>query len=289
MEESTYFLQNSFLRIELLAVAGPRIIGLYPFGAKKNYFAELGDFHVETTYGHFIFHGGHRLWHSPESLPRTYIPDNAGLRAERLENGFRLIAPTEPGAGLAKTVDVHLAPDAPRLVLRHELRNDNLWAVPFSAWALTMFRLGGVAILPQPTGKTDTYGLLHNRSLSLWPYTRLRDHRLQLDDDLILIKADPLQPPFKIGYYNLHGWLAYYLDGILFRKLFDLHSSAAYPDGGCNAECYCNHQFLELESLSPFKMVLPAESLVHTETWELFESLDQPFLPPTWQERIKSL
>jgi hypothetical protein len=193
------------------------------------------------------------------------------------------------GAGLAKTIEIHLAPDAPRLVLRHELRNDNLWAVSFSAWALTMFRLGGVAILPQPVGNADPHGLLHNRTLSLWPYTRLHDPRLQLEDDVILIKADPLQPPVKVGYYNSHGWLAYYLDGILFRKNFDLHPGASYPDGGCNAESYCSHQFLELESLSPLTMVQPGDSILHTETWELFASLDQPFLPAAWQARIETL
>ncbi len=44
-------------------------------------------------------------------------------------------------------------------------------------------------------------------------YARINDPRLSLGDEFILFEADAL-PPFKIGYFNPHGWLAYYIDGI---------------------------------------------------------------------------
>lgn len=79
-----------------------------------------------------------------------------------------------------------------------------------------MLKMGGIAILPQPSGNSDSDGFLHNRSYSLWPYSRITDKRVVWGDDVILIKAEPELPPFKIGYFNSHGWMAYWVDGRLF-------------------------------------------------------------------------
>jgi hypothetical protein len=152
---------------------------------------------------------------------------------------------------------------------------------------LTQLRLGGTALLPQPVGSADPQGLLHNRILALWPYTRLEDPRLVLRDDFILIRATPSPQPVKIGGYNPHGWLAYWLDGTLFRKTFDVQPGASYPDGGCNAEIYCNDQFVELESLGPLVALKPGMSTRLTETWELYSDLEQLFLPPEISAIVK--
>ncbi len=288
MTEPIRSLQNSFLRVDVLAQAGPRIAGVYPAG-QPNLLAELKSPPLETAYGSFHFRGGHRLWHSPEALPRTYIPDNAGLQIQELSDGLRLMGPTEPGAGIAKTIELHLDPSAPRLLLRHELRNDTLWPISFSPWALTMMRLGGVGIFPQPVGNVDPSGLLPNRQLTIWPYTRIADPRLVLADDIILVAARPDLPALKIGYYNPHGWMAYYIDGILFKKSFDVHPGAGYPDGGCNTETYCNDQFLELETLGPLALVQPGETVFHTETWELLPLDGQTLLQPDVLRRVLAL
>ena len=142
-----------------------------------------------------------------------------------------------------------------------------------------MLRQGGVGIFPQPQGNTNAAGLLANRQLSIWPYTRMQDPRLVLRDDCILIHAEPALPPIKIGYFNPHGWQAYWIDGVLFVKRFDAIAGAAYPDGGCNTETYCNNKFIELESLGCLAPLAPGATIVHTETWELYDSLDQAFIP----------
>ena len=74
--ESTRVLENQFVRLEYL-VKAPRIVRFAPAG-KPNMFADLGKSPIPTPYGDFYFRGGHRLWHSPEAMPRTYIPDNDG-------------------------------------------------------------------------------------------------------------------------------------------------------------------------------------------------------------------
>jgi hypothetical protein len=152
-----------------------------------------------------------------------------------------------------------------------------------------MFRLGGVAIFPQPTGNVDEAGLLSNRQLVIWPYTRIGEPRLLLRDDFILIHAIPDLPPIKIGYLNPHGWMAYWLDGVFFVKRFNVEMSAPYPDHGCNAESYCNNQFIELETLGPLTKLEPGTSVLHAETWEVHTELVSDLIPAEIQEIITAL
>jgi hypothetical protein len=149
-----------------------------------------------------------------------------------------------------------------------------MWSVELSPWAITQFCLGGTVILPMPFGNTDPAGLLHNRQFSLWPYARFNDPRLKLDDRFILFKADAILPPFKIGTFNSDGWLAYWVDGLLFRKTFDVHAGLPYPDNNCNAEMYCGNLFVELESLAPLVTLNPGDSVDHVETWDIFTGMD---------------
>jgi len=264
-------LKNDFLQIEYLADS-LRIMGLTLTG-KTNMLADISDRPpVSTPYGDFHFLGGHRLWHAPEDMPRTYIPDS-DVTITEVSDGVILDTQTEPGTGIRKRLEIHLAKDKPSLTLAHTLINDGLWTVELAPWAITQFRLGGTVILPMPVGNVDTAGLLHNRQFSLWPYASFHDPRLTLGDEFILFKADVL-PPFKIGYLSTHGWMAYWLDGVLFRKTFEIHAGSTYPDNNCNAEMYCNHLFVELESLGPLAQLKPGAEVTHTETWELFDTMD---------------
>ena len=145
-------------------------------------------------------------------------------------------------------------------------------------WALTMFRLGGTAILPTQAAHINADDLLPNRHLSLWPYSRLADARLHLEDEFIAVKAMHEMPPFKIAAFDHQGWAAYWLDGILFCKTFAVHPELPYPDYDCNAEIYCDGHFIELESLGPLSKLGPGNSVSFIETWELYDSFEQEFL-----------
>jgi hypothetical protein len=273
----TTILENKFVRLEFMATS-PRIVRFNPVG-KPNMFADLGNESLDTPFGDFYFRGGHRLWHSPEAMPRTYIPDNEGATVSQIPGGVRLDQPTEAWTHIAKSLEIRLNPDQPQVILRHELRNDGPWEVELAPWALSMFRLGGVGIFPQPVGNTDPAGLLANRQISIWPYTKVDDPRLVWRDDCLLIRATPSLPPIKIGYFNPHGWQAYWLEGVLFVKRFDSLPGATFPDGGCNTETYCNHRFIELETLGALGKLPPGETVIHNETWEVYDRLDQPFIP----------
>jgi len=149
----TQIISNEFLSLEFLKDAGPRIVRLSAFG-KEKLFADIPD-SVNTKYGEFLYRGGHRIWLTPESLPRTYIPDNERILVEEISDGVRLIGKTEKGTVISKSINIHLAKDMPRVSLVHTLENNNLWEVELALWAITLFRLGGIVILPQPIGNVD--------------------------------------------------------------------------------------------------------------------------------------
>ncbi len=266
-------LKNDFLQIEYFTDS-QRIMGLSLTG-KPNMLADIsGTPHIPTPWGDFHFRGGHRLWHAPEAMPRTYAPDTGEMTITDLPDGVILETQTEPITGIRKRIGIRLAADKPSATLTHTLINDGLWPVELAPWAITQFRLGGTAILPMPVGNADAAGLLHNRQFSLWPYTRINDPRLKLDDEFILFKAEAALPPFKIGYFNPHGWMAYWLDGVLFRKTFETQTGLPYPDNNCNAEIYCGDQFIELESLAPLTKLKSNVSVTHIETWDIFSDAD---------------
>jgi hypothetical protein len=275
--QPVHTLDNGHVRVDILASTA-RIVRLIPAG-KSNLFVDLGDMSQATAYGEYYFRGGHRLWHSPEAMPRSYLPDHDSATISEIPGGVRIDQAAEPWTQIAKSMEVRLNPNRPQVIVRHELRNDGPWPVELAPWAITMLRQGGVAIFPQPVGNVDSAGLLPNRQITIWPYTRLADPRLMLRDDCILVKAQPSLPPLKIGYFNPHGWQAYWIEGMLFVKRFDTAADATYPDGGCNTESYCNDKFIELESLGSLVKFASGATIVHNETWELYDAPDLPFIP----------
>ena len=280
----TKTLENKFLKLDYLAEAGPRLVRLSVAGSEANLFAEVPESKTPTPWGDYHFLGGHRLWHSPESLPRTYVPDNDNLVISEQPDGVILGCSEEP-TGISKSIEIHLAADQPKITLIHKLENTGLWPIELAAWALSQLSLGGTAIFPLPIGDVDPAGLLPNRQMSLWPYTRLTDERLELHDDFIIFHARPQLPPFKIGYFSQHGWAGYYNHGVFLRKTQDLHPELPYPDFNCTTESYCNDQFIELETLGPLQTLKPGESTTLTEIWELFTDISEV---PELSEEMRS-
>ena len=281
----TRTLTNGLISLDILLTAGPRIVRFSAFGG-ENLFVDIPAI-VNTEYGDFSYRGGHRLWHAPEAIPRTYIPDDHGVSITELSDGVKIEGSAETGTGIKKIIEIHFAKNQAAVTLEHTLQNNDLWQIELAPWALTMFQLGGTVILPQPNDKVDETGLLHNRLLALWPYTSINDPRLVLRDDFILIHATHNPSALKIGYFNTHGWLAYSFKGLLFRKSFNVMVGSKYPDGGCNSEIYCNDKFVELESLGPLTSLEPGKSVTFTETWEIYPSAEISILPDEVQSLLK--
>jgi hypothetical protein len=94
-------------------------------------------------------------------------------------------------------------------------------------------------------------------------------------NECILVRAG-MQTPFKIGFPNPRGWLAYWREGTLFVKRAAYDPRAEYYDFGSSSECYCNDRFLELETLAPVGQLEPGASVTHVETWELYADVEHP-------------
>src|SRR5581483_3541573 len=122
-------------------------------------------------------YGGHRLWHAPESQPRTYFPDNVPVKIEKNKNFTHLIQSTESTTGVQKEIDIYLHPSAAKARLVHRLRNTNLWPVELSPWVLSVMAQGGRAIIPLPERGTHPEFLLPTSTLTLWAFTDMRDPR----------------------------------------------------------------------------------------------------------------
>jgi hypothetical protein len=265
-------LDNGLVRLEYLATAGPRLVRLFLHGVAENQLAEIPGWGWDTPYGRFLPHGGHRFWHAPEAMPRTYVPDNDGLTVQELSDGVCLVGPVEGPTGMRKSIEVRLVAGRAALTLHHRLENAGTGSVELTPWAITQLPLGGVAVLPQPV---NAGGLGPNRHLVLWPYTRWSDERLRLGEEAICVQADLREAPFKVGYRSDRDWLAYLRAGVLFVKRFALPAGRPYPDRDCNVELYCNDRFIELETLAPLDRLAPGQVATHFEQWELYAGLAQ--------------
>jgi hypothetical protein len=124
---NTNKLKNDFLEIEYLTDA-LRIIVLKPAG-KTNLLADMRDASpIPTPYGNYHFIGGHRLWHSPEVMPRTYIPDTPVTITE-LSDGVILEAQTEQGTGIRKRIEIRLDPERPSVSFQRRVVDGGVCSV----------------------------------------------------------------------------------------------------------------------------------------------------------------
>jgi hypothetical protein len=265
-------LENESLRLLIARSIGPRILGL-SLQDGPNLLAELPDFVTDRPDGKaYHFHGGHRLWRAPEDPILSYGIDDGPVEIAPIENGIKITKPAEVESGLEKSIRVVLPDNSSRVIITHQLKNSGSVPVKCTPWAITQFRTGGTAILPMNNAKM---GFLPNRNLVLWPYTDLADRNFQFSRRYLLVTA-AMESPFKVGFPNPVGWLAYWLEGVLFVKYAEYDPQATYPDYGSSSECYCNVIFLELETLGPLKEIQPGDSIEHVETWQLFHAPTRP-------------
>jgi hypothetical protein len=270
----TVVLENEYLHLEALAEGGVRIVRLQLPGESNNLLAEIPDVQWETPRGLSHPRGGHRLWLAPEQVNVTNLPDDDRVEVRQGPDELVLsgIAPGE--AGMVKELRIRLVEGRAALTVEHTISNQGEGVARYAPWGITQLPMGGEALLPLGPASGDPGALLPDRVLVLWPYTRLADRRLHLEDRMIRITADPVQAPMKVGTYSLRGWAGYLRAGMLFAKRFTPIPGSAYPDGGCNAESYTADRFIELETLGPLAELQPGQSATHLEIWEVYPGVE---------------
>ena len=260
--------------IELIATTdvGPRVIRL-GFVRGQNLLWELAKQIGKRGGSQWRVYGGHRLWHAPEEMPRTYIPDNDPVAYSWNGRTLKLTQDTEVETGIQKEIEITLAPRRNRVKLIHRLINRNLWAIDAAPWALSNMAPGGRAIFPQEKYGPHPKFMLPARPLVLWPYTEMNDPRFTWGAKYIQLRHDSRAArPTKLGLLNTLGWTAYCLKGDVFIKRFPCKRGARYVDFGCNNESFTNADMLEVESVGPYVSIPPGGKVEHTEEWWLFKA-----------------
>ena len=274
-------LSNGIIDLVATIELGPRIIR-YGFTNGDNMFYEAKEgksaigkeeFSIFGG-GAWCLYGGHRLWHSPEYKQRTYFPDNSEVYWERINNGIKLSPKEEKWVQIKKEIEVIINENDTHITLIHRITNTGAWEIEFAPWALTVMAAGGKEIIPQT--QRDT-GLLGNRVLALWPYTKMNDKRVYWGEKYITLEQNPNKSePFKIGLSNEDGWAAYINKGNMFVKYYNHIENGVYPDFGVSYETYTNDFMVEMESLGQLKKVAPGEAVEHVEEWKLCENVSMP-------------
>lgn len=263
------------LELEVTTSVGPRVVALRPKkGRTGNVFFQFPA-DEQRNHGYYL-RGGHRLWHSPEHIVRTYQPDDLPLAVRLLANGAVFTQPVEKLTGLQKAMRIELLGER-TVKVTHTLTNRGREPVKCAPWALTMFRAGGYGVLPLlPKGSHAAGDLLPNYALVPWTYTDLSLPVWEPHRDFLGINVPRAKAAQKLGITNYPGWSAYWLDGVTFVKRARVIRGASYPDLGCAWETFTNGAMIEFETLGPLVQLAPGGRTTHVEFWGALDGLPKP-------------
>ncbi|MDO4563530.1 MAG: hypothetical protein Q4C12_06810 [Clostridia bacterium] len=232
--------------------------------AKAKYGQEVKDSPFRAD--RWNVYGGHRMWISPEKLPRTYYPDVYKVEYNVEATAVTFTAPEQEWTHMRYCLKVELLKNG-EIRLTHTTQNTGAWDVKVAPWTITVMRGGGTVIIPQNTRDT---GFFPNKWVAYWPYTSMGDERIKTGDKYITFTNKPsISAPAKIGVLNNAGYAIYVLKDCAFMKEFAFEDGAEYPDNGCNCESYMNGEYVEIESLSPLRVLESGKTMQHIETWQL--------------------
>jgi hypothetical protein len=277
-------LANDLVDVVASTAFGPRVLR-FGFTGGENVLGESEEWQGKVSTGdEWVNYGGHRLWHAPEVMPRTYAPDNTPVRQAVMDGrALLLVQEVEPTTRIGKHLRVRVGRNGMPLVrVDHILTNHNPWPIEVAPWALSVVAPGGRVIIPQENysahGENDNF--LPARPLVLWPFTDMSDPRWTWGRRAVQLRSDAsLDEPQKIGVFNSAGWSAFYsANGDLFIKFIRTSELEAgdFTDMGCNFETFTKGPFQELESLGPTELLEPGEQASHTEFWTLFKAPNLP-------------
>lgn len=249
---------------------GPRIIS-YKLNGKEHlcqFTSQLG-----TSGGKdFVPYGGHRVWHAPELEGRTNVADNSPCHYNITDSGVTVCSDPDK-SGIIKGMDITID-DAGVITIDNILKNTNLWDCELSVWGITQFACGG--LLAAPNSRLNT-GLVANRAISMWSYSKMNDPRVYWGDKFITVTPDSsAATPFKFGASCDEQYAAYFNNNQLIVKEFEFYYDADYPNYYCNFESYTCAEFIEIESLSPMFTLEAGDEARHTEKWYGFDNISKP-------------
>ena len=264
-------LTNGDVEVVVTVDMGPRIIK-YNLPKKENIFCNNTEQVYEKTGWKIL--GGHRLWMAPEHEVLSYEPDNSPIEYEIKEDSLHVLGNPGKTTGLRKEMFIKIDENGTNVLVRHRITNNNLWAVEFAPWALSVMASGGKEVIP--INKEDT-GFLGNCWLGLWPYTKMNDHRIWWGDKYITLSQDiNEESKFKLGMTNPLGWAAYFNNNMVFIKKFQYCACNKYPDNNLNFATFTNGFILEIERMGALTMIASGDKCEHVELWTIIDDVKCP-------------
>jgi hypothetical protein len=276
-------IENGAIELYVTLDIGPRVIRYALSGGENFMFEDVNSEIVEkgSSFDDYFCkgaywrtYGGHRIWLTPESKPETYYPDNDPVKYKTDGNKFTFTPPPQKSNDVQEKLILTVSESGSEVEVCAAAENLSAKPQTFGIWQVSVMRKNGLAVAPQTTRDTV---LLHNRTMSLWPYCDMGDERVCWGRELISLQQNPKATcPFKVGTSNERGFVAYLAGGALFVKRFPYYAEYPYPDDGCNFEMYTNPHFLELESLGKLSPVAPGEIIRASEHWSITPGVEKP-------------
>lgn len=268
-------LSNGHVELTVTLDVGPRILDYRTVGGSNVLWineAQAG----KAGEPQFAVRGGHRLWAAPEGA-RTSEPDNGTTEHEiRAPHTLVVATPSKAPHHLRRELIISLTSDSSAVMIEHRVINESKEPLQAASWGLTIMTPGGYEIIPQPAFIPHGKTYLPQRVIVPWTYTDFADPRWRFGSRYFVLTPKAGAPSTKMGFSQRDPYVAWLGGGSLFLKSFTFDEGAQYPDLGCNYETFSKGDFLELETLSPFRTIAPGEAVSHTETWHLFQNLTLP-------------
>jgi len=269
-------------KVEFLVTCdiGPRILELklcsdesvFLYDEADNFNQGHLDFSCYGDLGHWHIYGGHRLWASPEKEVRVAYPDNRPVKVKEIEDGAVVTGEYQVFNNIQVEMTIKFVADN-KISVEHQITNKNAFSIEIAAWPISVMNYGGFMAVKM----IDTdLGLLPNRTMSLWSYSKMNDKRVYFGEKYITLKADrDNEEQFKFGIRTDSGYAAYFRNKTMFIKRFETDDCVG-PDYDCNYESYTCKEMLEMESLSPLTVLEYNEFVLHNEVFELYELEKMP-------------
>ena len=260
------YAENGVVELYIPLDYGIRIAHFSFVGEKNLFFVQPSDMQLFSTTDGWRIRGGHRLWVAPES-EKVYAPDNEPIDYKVSGNSIVLEQKVDQKLGLIKSIELSF--DQNKVNLKHKITNTKKEPFVGSLWAITVMEKGGTEHI-ELNRRDGGFDPLH--AIALWDYTNLGDERAHYTREKITLTSLPIDAKYKIGVRHPVTPIVYEMDGVSFKKHYQVQKGASYPDNGVSYETFMTKYMTELESLSPLFTLNENESAEHEEIWEIVHS-----------------
>ena len=203
---------------------------------------------------------GSTLWTAPQSnwgWPPFDVLDNQEYKVEKIGNILKMTSDPDSKSGF-QFEKTWQPVENNSMRIKYLIKNISGKAKSVGPWEVTRVPCGGLAFFPNGgNGKVPDSNL-----------------KIDLQKDginWVAIDKKPIEDHQKLFSTAKEGWLAYYLNGLLFIKQFpDIQPENYSPQQG-EVEIYINKEksYTELENQGAYRLLQPGETIEYIVNWYL--------------------